>query len=81
MSEVVDIPLPEVIEDKMPYDVCDATASGTEQASYRVVMEGKTLDLCPHHWRKHEEALTAAGWVVARTLVRNSKPSPSANAE
>lgn len=78
---VVNLPLPEAVADLAPYDTCDATASGTEQASFRVVKEGKTLDFCPHHWRRHEEVLTAAGWVVARAISKNVKPSPSANAE
>lgn len=66
---------------------CDATASYAEQAFYRVIKYREddtrmTLDLCGHHYRKHEEALVLDGWAVLDDAMGacNERPSISANA-
>ena len=48
-----------------PLGQCDATASGSEDALIRLSgPAGRLLELCGSHFRRHELALTAAGWVV-----------------
>jgi hypothetical protein len=50
----------------LPQDTCDATASGTETAVYRLVDgTGRVIDLCAHHFQQHEAALFLGGYAVA----------------
>lgn len=76
------------VEEKTPpkltlADRCDATRSGSEQAVVRVVsQDGKAyLQMCSHHYNKHEPTLIAQGWSMhedVRDTAINVKPSPSA---
>jgi len=44
--------------------LCDATASGAEDAQVRLVRGRAILDFCSHHFAVHELDLAAAGWRV-----------------
>jgi hypothetical protein len=73
----------------MAHEICDATASGTEQAYFTwiKVESGEDalpmeLSFCAHHNAKHAAALKLAGWSPFSDTSEaiNVKPSVSANA-
>ena len=44
--------------------LCDATASGAEDAQVRLARGKVVLDLCSHHFRELEFVLAVSGWQV-----------------
>ena len=44
--------------------LCDATASGAEDAQVRLARGRDVLDFCAHHFSVYELDLAAAGWRV-----------------
>ena len=44
--------------------LCDATASGAEDAQVRLAKGVSVLDLCAHHLGVHGLDLLAAGWSI-----------------
>jgi hypothetical protein len=63
-------------DDRPPVAYCDRCSA---QAHVRVRRAAQELDLCSHHYARHELTLVAAGWQITHDT-RNTLTRPGASA-